>query len=445
MNLLAVKGLSILATVIYGLMMLQYSQKIVTLKVNKYLAMMVAVAVSILFGFLSFQEIPYYVTYTFMYIVFILCYTFGFSGKMIAFLFASGNFIFHLLCLKGLIVTLTSIVMKTSMFQVIENPIVRSITTIILFVSASIFLLGFRLVFTEEKVNLLVKDTSQVKLITTIQGVLNIVLIFATLIYYYEIDIVWITVYHLQLSIMMVIGFYILFHNCVATCLQKEFKEKEESMKYQIQSQLEQYEIQSRYIKDLRRIKHDYNNQIKGLGYILESNDWQKAKEYVKELGVEINASNLTYVQFSNNNLIDAILQDINTKAQEHGIVFKARVQGESLPFTDLEICTIFSNLMNNALEATAKIKKSLRFIEITSNEVNGFLVIKIENSFDGQLKLANGKLQTLKKNAKQHGIGVQSVERILHEHKGNVEIRTNLETKVFQVFLFIPVREDAS
>lgn len=440
MNQLFANGLSIIAANVYGLLMLNYSMKIVTLKVKPIISIIYTIIVSIVFGCLSFKNIPYSYIYCFMYIVFMISYFLGFKRDTLAFSFASGNFLFHLLCIKGTIVAIMALGCHTSMYNLISNQIRRSWTTVFLFLTAALCLGVFRKIFTEEKVNLLIKDFSQVRLITMVQGVLNIILIFATSVYSYNIDTVWMTIYHLLLSVMMVVGFYILFNNCVGTCLQKEFKQKEDNLKYQIQSQLEQYEIQSRYIKDLRRLKHDYKNQIHGLRYIFEAGDYEKAMNYIKELDGEVTAPDLMYTQFSNHNLVDAILQDVNAKTKEMKIQFVANIQIENLPFTDLELCTIFSNLMNNALEACIKMEDGQRFIHIKGQRVNSHLVIKTVNSFNGELKYRNGKLETLKKSKDQHGLGIDRIKKIVEAHHGELEIRPNIDNKEFEVFIILSI-----
>lgn len=441
MEITIIKGLSILSAVIYGILVYEYSKKIVILKANNILSMLGAIVTSVFFGWLSFQNIPYYIIYILMYLSLMTMYIVCFKGKFLVFMFASGNFIFHLLCLKGIIITTAAFLMKSTMYEVVLNSTIRSLTTIILFMSASLFLFFFRMVYTEEKINRLVLEISQVQLITTIQAVLNVTLIIATLVYSYNIDVIWMTFYHLLLSFMMVLGFYVIFKYCIGVCLQKDYQEKEEILKYQIQSQLQQYQNQSRYIQDLRRLKHDYKNQMKGLSYIVESGDYEKINQYINDLSDEVNASNLSYIQYSNHYLIDAILQDVHAKTQEYKIKFEAMVQIEKPPLSDLEICTVLSNLMNNAVEACLRVDESERFIKVCSRVVNDFWVIKVNNSFDGIVTEENGRLITRKKDKNQHGLGVGTVRKIIKEHDGEFEIQAKSKEKIFEVFIYLPVK----
>lgn len=441
MKLIIMYGLSILSSIAYGLMMQQYSQKIISLKVNKVLSILYTVTVSVAFGCLSFQDVPYYYIYCTMYITFLISYYLGFEGRLPVLMFASGNFLFHLLCIKGIIVSVMALGMHTSMDEIITNDVTRSLSTVLLFSSASVFLIAFRRVYAEEKINLFVQDIAQVKFITLTQCVMNIILIFATQIYYYKTRSMWLTIYHLLLAIMMLIGFYVIFRYCIGVSEQKALREKEEVLEYQVQSQLEQYKKQSVYIKELRRLKHDYSNQIKGMRYILETGEYEKALEYAREMDGKISVSSISYVQFSNHGLIDAIFQEVSSKAQERQIQFEAQVSAEHIPFTDLEVCTVFSNLMNNAVEACMKVEGA-RFIHAKSKLVSAYLIIKVENSFDGKFKLANGRFETMKRDKSQHGLGLETVERIVKNYSGEVEIRPNADEQVFEVFLLIPLAE---
>lgn len=443
MELAIIKSLSILSAVIYGIQIFRYSKKIVTLKANVYLSTSCVIAVSIFFGWLSFQNILYCFIYILMYAAFVSMYLICFKGNLIVFLFASGNFIFHLLCVKGILITMMAFCMNVSMHDVISHPMLRSLTTIILFVSVSVFLVFFRMVYSEEKINRLIEEISQVKLITAIQAVLNTTLVGITLVYSYDVNVQWLSFYHFLLSFMMVLGFYVIFKYCVGVCLQKDYQEKEEILKFQIESQLQQYQNQSRYIKDLRRIKHDYNNQMAGLGYIAETGDYEKIREYLRDLSNEVNMSKVSYVQFSNHYLIDAILQDVYIKVRELKIKFEALVSVSILPLSDFEICTVLSNLMNNAIEACQQVEENQRFINVKSDMVGNYWIIKIANSFDGIYEKVNGKLITRKKDKNQHGLGVETVEKVVMEHEGEVQIRPNLKDRIFEVFVFLPITKE--
>ena len=100
---------------------------------------------------------------------------------------------------------------------------------------------------------------------------------------------------------------------------------------------------------------------------------------------------------------------------------------------SDNDWCIVLLNLLDNALEACEKVEESKRWITITIKCRENIILLEINNSFDGKLqKDRNGKLLTAKQNNFLHGIGLDSVVRIIDKYGGLIQI--NGEDKVFKV-----------
>lgn len=330
-------------------------------------------------------------------------------------------------------------VMQITMYDAIHIYSHHSITSTLQFSLATVFLFAFRKVYTEDSISLLLNRENQLKMITRIQFILNVTLVVATITYNNNSLNDWIVIYHFMLSIMIILGFYILFKYTVSICIQEEYELKTEMLEYQVKVQLEQYNVQTNYIKDLRRLKHDYSNQIKGLHYLLAAGEANQAQEYIKELDSEMVNLNVNYHQYSNHVLIDAILQDIKTRLEKVGGRVEGYLNITDLPLSELQICTIFSNVFNNALEACIRMKSKQRFIYLESAEEGSWTIIKIENSYNGVVVRENGKLKTLKKNQIQHGLGIETVTKIMETVQGSIELREDQVKKVFKVILLFP------
>ena len=64
----------------------------------------------------------------------------------------------------------------------------------------------------------------------------------------------------------------------------------------------------------------------------------------------------------------------------------------------DVSLCTIFANLLDNALEAAACIpEKDNRRLALKARLLNDALCIEVENTFAGELKEVKGRLATTK------------------------------------------------
>lgn len=109
-----------------------------------------------------------------------------------------------------------------------------------------------------------------------------------------------------------------------------------------------------------------------------------------------------------------------------------------------VDLVAILGNLLDNALEAAADAKESLRFINLTLRRINEMLIIKVENgcraaptAMDGGWQAskaggqaggrsgdaaADGKWQTSKDDKALHGWGLESVRTAAERYDGAVE-----------------------
>ena len=72
------------------------------------------------------------------------------------------------------------------------------------------------------------------------------------------------------------------------------------------------------------------------------------------------------------------------------------------------DLCTIFGNLLDNAVEAVAAVpERELRDVTLRMNRRDGFLLIRTENRFEGERDAA---LASTKPNAQAHGYGMKNL-----------------------------------
>lgn len=121
--------------------------------------------------------------------------------------------------------------------------------------------------------------------------------------------------------------------------------------------------------------------------------------------------------------------------AEQKEITFVVQKEGYiKLPFTDSESCSLFGNLLDNAIEACEQIKGEERRVNLYLKYQGEMLFIDISNNIDKPPVNKNGKWQTTKKDKKIHGYGLKSVEEIVKKYDG--EIAYQIEEKVFNVHL---------
>ncbi|HIR87690.1 MAG TPA: GHKL domain-containing protein, partial [Candidatus Fimimorpha faecalis] len=124
-------------------------------------------------------------------------------------------------------------------------------------------------------------------------------------------------------------------------------KLKSTILQKEIQRELDYYKSLNTQITQMRKIRHDFNNQLQ-TAYMLLENPNLKISNIPDQ-------SNLRSV-FCENKILDFILQSSYSHAKEVGISFNFNVVvPDSIRIEKIDLCSIFSNLLNNAIHAAQK------------------------------------------------------------------------------------------
>lgn len=219
-------------------------------------------------------------------------------------------------------------------------------------------------------------------------------------------------------QIFYIILLFVVFY--VAKQTYKIMKESEQLryLKEKQDTDYKYYQLASDKYKEISKIRHDTKNQLQTIKYLIAGGEKSKADSMVTELDNYLDSTKT--VQYCDNAVINAVLTlKLNEKCGN--IDTKILVKDtESIPLSEYEICSLFSNLFDNAIESCEKIEdESKRFIEIKSAEKSGFFILKVSNTYlKMPEKKKNGKYETSKKE-KGHGYGMTIIDEIVKKYNG--------------------------
>ena len=125
----------------------------------------------------------------------------------------------------------------------------------------------------------------------------------------------------------------------------------QEQAEQQMQAQLKHMDEIILRQNELRAFRHDINNQLTALSGYLDAGDLAGSRQYLAGISDHFKSASLAIN--TGNNALDAILSAKRALAENHGIRFtsKLRVQ-ENLPIAPEDLCIIFGNALDNAIEA---------------------------------------------------------------------------------------------
>lgn len=136
-------------------------------------------------------------------------------------------------------------------------------------------------------------------------------------------------------------------------------------------------------------------------------------------------------IYFCDHILTNTILADKYKIALQYDIDFSVQTAVPStLNITDSEICSIWCNLLDNAINACKKIATpEKRWIRVASIIQNGYLYIKIENSIDKHTDVV--KNRSKRDNGIDHGYGLSIIRELAHKNDGELILKQEAERYV--------------
>ena len=211
-----------------------------------------------------------------------------------------------------------------------------------------------------------------------------------------------------------------------------EIISREAEKNYVLVAKNKQYELTERHnnqvikiYEKMREWRHDYDNHMQLVVGILEkakpNGIVDEAIDYIKTLNDKIKSASLEII--TGNYIVDAIISAKATLALSHNIVFEHNISlPAELAMDSTDLCSILSNLLDNAIEACCKLESG-RYINLEMLVVRTQLIIKLINASDGEYKIEHGKLKTTKRGG-LHGIGMGHIKSIAENYGGFSDIK---------------------
>lgn len=164
---------------------------------------------------------------------------------------------------------------------------------------------------------------------------------------------------------------------------------------------------------------------------------------YIYSIEKEVKENSRVYN--TGNTLLDIILFEKNKECLKNEIEFNTLIDFRECDFMEMiDISSIFSNLIDNAIEACAKIDEDQkRYITLRTTSIKGYFVIRCENGKSKNIhssKDSKGRFITSKKDKFYHGIGIESIKSSINKYGGDIRIKE--EEEKFVVSIYLPIYE---
>lgn len=189
--------------------------------------------------------------------------------------------------------------------------------------------------------------------------------------------------------------------------------------------------------EDIRSFQHDISNHFMIIEDLLKNKKEKVAFSYIIEL---INSEKTVPVVYSDtgNIAVDSIINYKLCKAVLNNIDITVDIIiPNELPVEIMDLSTILTNLLDNALQALQKLKDNKK-LNIKMTYKKGVLLMRIQNTYNGIVKYENGELITTKENHDQYGYGMKNVETAAAKYDGICQVTHDENIFQSEVLLYM-------
>ena len=128
------------------------------------------------------------------------------------------------------------------------------------------------------------------------------------------------------------------------------------------------------------------------------------------------------------------ILSSYEDTIMENGITFRYSIRiPKELPISDIDMTSILSNALENAIHAVLPLNEECRIIDLQITEKSGKFLFSLENTYDKIPILIDGIPRT---SQKDHGFGTESIQYTVEKLRGHCQFSLRGQKFILQIIL---------
>ena len=228
--------------------------------------------------------------------------------------------------------------------------------------------------------------------------------------------------YHIM-SIMFAIGIIILGIAApvfvIISSADKALREQNKSQEAYMAAELEYIGRYKKKQVETRAFRHDIKNNLAITRMMLDEGHTEEAKEHISDMLGKVSSLSPKYV--TSDEMLDIIISMKADRMDELDIKFTLDgVTDGGLNIKPMDMCSIFANALDNAIEAASSCEDP--YVSFSIKRTDKFFIIKITNSASGKIdieKLMSTSGYTSKSDKEHHGFGLMNVRRAVEECNG--------------------------
>lgn len=167
---------------------------------------------------------------------------------------------------------------------------------------------------------------------------------------------------------------------------------------------------------------HDFKNHLQSLALLSQSKDCNRIDAYIQQL---LQSETLqTTAKHCEHKLLNAILCQYQKRCAQEALDFHTDIRRDTAAFlSDEDLTSLFCNLLDNAVEGAHLYPHGYVEVSLSKQEHTDFLLLNIVNSCLKDPFDKKGQLTTTKPDARFHGFGIKSIQKIVARNRGEIQM----------------------
>lgn len=257
----------------------------------------------------------------------------------------------------------------------------------------------------------------------------------------YNIPYVWYNNVLLLISFSVEIIYFLLRLFTANSSYFSSYKVHTNTLKKQLTFQLEHYKNYEEQMENFLKFKHDYDKVLSGIANLLVLKDYDSIKEIVADSSSELSQLNFNYKTYSNNLILDALLNDYAKRFERINAKFSSFTYINMININELRLIKLFYNILENAYEALLKIENTNdRIINIKTEMLDNYIKLSFVNTTI--TSVIDENIKTDKLDSITHGFGKTIISDILNDYDGfsNTYLTNENNLSFYNLEIFLPL-----
>ncbi len=190
--------------------------------------------------------------------------------------------------------------------------------------------------------------------------------------------------------------------------LQQAFKSQEKSVE----------ETKILY-QSVRSIRHDLKQHFQVALTMLHSGKINEAVDYMEKYNDTV-LDGISNKVFCDNDVVNYIINSKSKICSDRHIKIYIYIANEIPEFSDLDLCVLLGNALDNAIEGASGEGNNEIYLELRN--VDNFFMISVKNTIINSVLEDNPNLMSTKNEKEVHGLGILSMKEVVQKYNGSIE-----------------------